>query len=122
MWQNLLFAVDYVRPGANATYECTISGGDVTVWKGSALGHKCVIALDHDDFETNYNAFASCNNGTVFVRGITDETGNYISQLTILVTPDVNAKMINCYMYTFSQGHGEMRINSFVLHLLLDGM
>ena len=121
MWQNLLFAVDYVRHGDNATYECTTSDGDVTVWKGSALGHRCVIALHHNDFDTN-DAFASCNNGTVFVRGVTAERGNYVSQLTMLVSADINSKTINCFMYTFSQGHGEMLIESFILHLLLDGM
>ena len=78
VWQNRLVALEYIHPGRNVTYECTASGGQFTVWKGSALGRQCVITLYHGHFGTK-DAFGSCNNGMVVGRGIRREKDNYTS-------------------------------------------
>ena len=119
VWQNRLVALEYIHPGRNVTYECTASGGQFTVWKGSALGHQCVITLYHGHFGTK-DAFGSCNNGMVVGRGIRREKDNYTSLLTIFVSPDLNRKMVECHL--IDGGHGEIRINYTMLHLFFSGM
>lgn len=119
VWQNRLVALEYIHPGRNVTYECTASGGQFTVWKGSALGRQCVITLYHGHFGTK-DAFGSCNNGMVVGRGIRREKDNYTSLLTIFVSPDLNGKMVECHL--IDGGHGEIRINYTMLHLFFSGM
>lgn len=114
-----MFADEYIHPGRNVTFECTASGGQFTVWRGSALGHQCVITLYHHHFGTK-DAFGSCNNGTVVGQGIRRDKDNYTSLLTLFVSLDLNGKMIECHL--INGGQGEIRINSTMLHLFFSSM
>ena len=118
MWQNGV-AVEYIHPGRNITYECTASGGQFTVWRGSALGSQCVVTLYHRHFGTK-DAFDSCKNGTVVGQGIRRDKDNYTSLLTVFVSPDLNGKTIECHL--INGGHGEIQISSMMLHLFFSGM
>lgn len=119
-WQNGLLAVEYLHPGRNITYECTVPGGLLTVWKGTALGH-CVIRLHHPRFGTK-DAFDSCQNGpgTIVGQGVKREKDNYTSLLTIFITPDLNGKIIECHL--INGGDDDILINSTMLHLYFSGM
>ena len=110
----------YIHPGRNITYECIAPGGLFTVWKGSALGHYCVITLYHHHFGTK-DAFGSCNSGTIVAQGVKREKDNYTSLLTIFVGPDLNGKVIECYLINGIR-HGDIRINSTMLHIYFNGM
>ena len=118
-WQNGLLAIEYLHPGRNVTYECTASGGLFTVWRGSALGHYCVITLYHHDFGSK-DAFGSCNNGTIVGQGVKREEDNYTSLLTVFISPDLNGKIIECHL--IDGRDGDIRINSTMLHLYFSGM
>ena len=118
VWQNRSLAIEYLHPGRNVTYECTASGGLFTVWKGSALGHYCVITLYHRHFGSK-DAFGSCNNGAIVGQGVKQEKDNYTSLLTVFVSPDLNGKTIECHL---NGRDGDIRINFTMLHLYFSGM
>lgn len=94
----LLATADCVCPGENATYECTVHGGVLTVWSGSVFDDGCSILLNHSQFESG-DEDGVCNNGTVVARGIRKENNYYTSQLTIFVSSNLTGRTIECHVY-----------------------
>ena len=84
------------------------------MWKGNVLVG-CEVALLHNQFDTD---FGTCNNGAVVGRGVRNENNCYTSQLTVLVTPDLNGRTIECHN---DNGIQETPVNSTTL-LLTTGL
>ena len=78
-------------------YECTVVGGNLTVWEGTVIPESCEITLRHSRFTDNSGHSRKCNNGAVVGQSI-DVVGNcYRSQLTILsVTSAFNGSTVSC--------------------------
>lgn len=92
-----LFATaDCICPGQNFTYECSVVGGRFTVWRGSVIEAGCEITLFHSQFDMPSGAFEICNNEAVIGRSIIRENECYTSQLTILVTTDLDGRTVEC--------------------------
>ena len=88
--------IDCFCLGQDATYECTVIGGDFTLWNGSIMDPPgCKISLPHRQF-FNVND-TSCNDGTVVAKGLTITNGScYTSLLTVLVTQEMNGGSVSC--------------------------
>lgn len=84
------------------------------MWKGNIVAG-CEIALLHNQFNTD---FGTCNNGAVVGRGVRNESNCYTSQLTVLVTPDLNGRTIECHS---DDGVREILVN-FTTLLLTRGI
>ena len=73
----------------SVTYECTVIGGFVTIWQGSAINKYCMdtddqILLLHSCFESAINNLITCSNGTIVSMSVGIENNSYTSQLTIM--------------------------------------
>ena len=89
---------DCFCPGQEVSFECTVIGGGLTVWDGSAFmcqGEE--ITLLHQEFGTNA-AIGECNNGETMIsaRGIRVVDTRYTSQLDVTLTPAVVGRTIIC--------------------------
>lgn len=84
---------DYICPGQNVTYECTVVNGSFTDWDVNIFEPGCEIVLSHFQFldETKY-----CNNRGISARIVEVNNSRYTSQLVVSVTPDLNNGTINC--------------------------
>ena len=63
------------------TYECTVVGGFITIWKGSAISSLCEdsrsgIFLLHNRFVDHP---ILCDNGTIVGKGVKVENNSYTS-------------------------------------------
>ena len=70
------------------TYECTVIGGFITIWQGSAINKYCTdtngqILLLHSRFESEINNLIICGNGTIVGQSVRVENNSYTSRLTI---------------------------------------
>lgn len=95
------------------TYECTVVGGQLTVWTGNAFicpSDNDEVALLHSRFNSAYGTNRSCNNGTIVGQSLSVEGNNYTSQLNITVTPDIAGKTVMC-----SSDNGETTMLIFSL-------
>lgn len=93
---NSLFTIvnDCTCPGYYSLYECTVTGGIATVWKGTAficpsIDNEIVLLHSNESAET-------CNNGAITGRVINAENGSYTSQLMVRVGPEMNGSTIAC--------------------------
>lgn len=105
---SLMLKTNCICPGYTLTFaECTVkgrSGGDATVWKGSAFD--CIhsrneITLIHSLFGSNIQsssaiAAGECNNGSIQVKGVRVEGNCYTSQLNITVNANMIGKTVEC--------------------------
>ena len=89
---------DCVCPGHELRLECTVVGGAVTIWRGSAfdcpeISYCNEIVLRHSQFASGTSG--SCNNGRIIgcsINTTSDSDGiKYISQLIIQL--DVNGTL-----------------------------
>ena len=73
-------------------------GKGSTIWTGSAFNNCSLyeIVLRHSGFDTGTSR--ACNNGAKHIvgRSLSIEGDNYISQLTVTITPDTAGKIIVC--------------------------
>ena len=84
-------------PGQTITYECTVVGGISTVWSGSVIGPGCESSLFHSAFQNSSESITIvCDNGTVVGRRIGVNNNCYTSQLSILLTPNLDQRTIQC--------------------------
>ena len=99
MSQDLLKAInDCTCPGYDALYECTVTGGIATVWKGTAFNCQSAgneIVLLHNTNFTSLRA-ESCNSGAITGYIIKAENGTYTSQLIVSIRPEMNGSTIVC--------------------------
>ena len=84
-------------PGEVLTYTCTVDGGNVTIWGGSALndcaGHQ--IILDHRQFN-NPGASGECNDGYILGKSVDINGTCYTSQLNVTVSNRLNNTNVTC--------------------------
>ena len=81
----------------NQVYECRITGGGATVWKGSVFdcpASSNEIALLHSN--TSIQRSLVCNNGAIVGRLIRAENSTHISQLTVSVSAEMIGMNISC--------------------------
>lgn len=75
--------------------DCSIMGGGATVWQGAAF--ECagsnIITLRHTDFR---GLQKSCNNGVIVAKAIGIVNNTFISQLNIMVSPEMNNTTVEC--------------------------
>lgn len=95
-----------VCPGRIIMFECTVNGslGDSTVWQGTALSDcedNNEITLPHIRFENG--TLRQCKNGSITGRSMRVDDYNtssnyslYVSQLVIVVQPEMIGKSIKC--------------------------
>ena len=80
------------------TFECTVVGGLGTVWRGSAFdceNSNNEITLLHSRFVNG--TIGTCNNDSIIGQSIGVENGTcFISQLSVMITPDIIGKTIEC--------------------------
>ena len=81
--------------GYNQIYECTITGGAATVWKGSAFdcperGNEITL------FHNNNSTVGVCNDGEITARIIRVENDIYTTQLTVNVSSELDGQNITC--------------------------
>ena len=84
-----------VCPGDTLTYECTVTGGAVIVWTGSAIHCPYTsdeIVLIHGRF----NGSKLCNDGAIVARSLFAECNYFTSQLNVTITPDIAGKRVVC--------------------------
>ena len=80
-----------IPEGRNVSYQCTIDGGAVTLWIGSAF--TCPAALVHSLF-THLQVTGGCDGLTAMSVGVNGT--EYTSRLTLNATAELNGRMINC--------------------------
>ena len=84
------------------TYECTVIGGFITIWKGSAINKYCMdtngqILLLHSHFESEINNLIICGNGTIVGQSVRIENNSYTSRLIITtVNSDKTGDTVVC--------------------------
>ena len=87
-------------PGDVLTTECAVMGGGTTVWLGTAFhcdnNNFGVIYLRHSQFRESENFEASCNNGAIVARAIGVVNNSYISELNVIVSPELNNTTVEC--------------------------
>ena len=81
------------------TFNCTIAGGGVTIWRGTAFNCPASgneILLRHTQFAGG-NAMGSCNGGSISARG-SQNTANmcFTSLLSVTISNQLNNKTIEC--------------------------
>lgn len=89
---------DCYCPGQVVSFECTIIGGELTSWEGSALmcqGRE--ITLLHREFNTS-TAMGECNSGETMIsaRSVRVTNNSYTSRLDVTLTPAVIGRDISC--------------------------
>ena len=72
-----------------------------TVWRGTAFdcsnnidGSMDVILSHHNNFRSTVRM---CNNGSIVAEGVSIKDGYYISQLSVIVSPDLIGQTVECY-------------------------
>ena len=107
---------DCVCPGHELRLQCTVVGGLITVWKGSALSD-CQyneIVLQHSRFRDR-SPVGECNNGRIVGRGVRRSGNNFTSELIIsnlCVNSTLSGNTILCVLY---DGLQDIPIDSYTI-------
>ena len=90
-----------VPEGDTVVYQCTVTditmGGLSTIWQGTALDCSDtgnVISLLHSQYGMSFTQ--SCSNGALVDEGIGNIGNDYMSQLSVMATSDLNGTTIEC--------------------------
>ena len=79
--------------------QCTVTGGEYTVWGGSAL--QCAseeISLRHALFGSVPPPVGVCNDGQIIGHAISQQNNHYTSQLNITLSERLVGKNVTCGM------------------------
>ena len=105
----------------NQIFECTIFGGGLTIWRGTALSgcqpFKNEIRLRHSQY-MNSQVTGECTDGTV-ARSVGVSDSCYTSQLSLVVGEEMVNETIEC-IYRNVQGVSTT-VGQKMLSLTLDG-
>ena len=86
-----------VCPGDVLTYQCSVSGGIATVWRGSAFD--CInnsITLHHEQYGFG-NAIGECSDSHLLGQGLYLDNRQYVSILNVTVNSNFNNTTIECF-------------------------
>lgn len=91
---NLLTQYDCGCPKQNVSYECSVVGGLITVWSGSAFmcGAR-KISLRHNDFQA---AMGICNEGAIVAYSVENVDNCYTSRLDVTLSDELQGQSISC--------------------------
>ena len=94
----LLATADCVCPGQNITYECTVSGGEFTLWN---FDNNCSVVLNHDhrEFEFSIQSRVCSDQARIVGQGIGIENNCFTSQLTVFMSSNFTGNTIGCYVH-----------------------
>ena len=88
-------------PGDVETYICTVVGGTVTVWSGTAFdcpSTNNIIPLAHALYSVG--TAGTCTNGAISGNGATVDTSGaepcYTSELSVTVSVDMDGQTVGC--------------------------
>ena len=107
----------------NQTFECTILGGGLTIWQGTALSgcqsSENEIRLRHSQY-MNSQATGVCNGGEIVAKSVGVSDNCYTSQLSLAVEEEMVNETIEC-IHVDLQGI-RMTIGQQMLNLTQEGM
>ena len=107
--------------GYNQIFECTVYGGGITIWRGTALSgcqpSDNEIRLRHSEYR-NSQATGECVGGEIVARSVGVSGNCYTSQLSLAVGEE-NNETIECIYRDIS--NDEIIIGKKMLNLTLDG-
>ena len=95
----LIETSDCMCPGQSITYECTVvvAHGVFTIWTGSIMEAGCEIILINSQQASEFlHQQRVCNGGAVVGRGVEVHDNCYTSQVTVLLTSDLDHRTIQC--------------------------
>ena len=84
-------------PGEEVTFTCTVVGGGITVWSGTAFDCSSGtndISLSHTRFMEGISK--SCNGGATVATSLGVTNDRYTSQLRVQVSSDLNSRTVQC--------------------------
>ena len=98
---NLLYCNYYgsrVCPEDIIVFDCSVSGGVATVWKGSIFncraGGNQIVLRHHNNFE--HGVSGTCNDGDIVAYSSEVTNNSYNSQLNVTVTPEMHNGTVEC--------------------------
>ena len=97
-------------PGDTLIYECSIAGGGVTVWKGTAFD--CHDQRNEVSFlHSRFNGSLRCSGADreLVARTLSVESNCYSSQLNVTVSSNLNGTSVKC---VYDNGTDEIEIGS----------
>ena len=98
------------------TYECTVFGNGITIWKGTAFDCSLTnneLAIFHTINFTSQRPLP-CNNGAIVGRAVRAENGSYTSQIIIQVSNEFNGTTVVC---AHDNGTNSTDIGSAILNI-----
>ena len=108
--------------GYNQTFECTVFGGGLTIWRGTALSgcQRNEIRLRHSAY-INSQATGQCNGGEIMAEsvGASISENCYTSQLSLAVGEEMINETIEC-LYS-DLGNIIETVGQRILNLTLNG-
>ena len=96
--------------GQNVSYTCTVFGGVITVWAGTAFmcgGNE--IPLRHNQAEGD---MGECNNGAIIGYGIQFVSNYYTSRLDVTLSPELDGRTVTC---SVNDGNNVMSVGTRTL-------
>ena len=88
-------------PGEVLTFVCTVVGGTITIWKGSAFHCPSVgnqIILRHTLFNNSQSIMPlPCNDGLIVGQPLNVTGDSYISELNVTVNDEVHNQTVQCF-------------------------
>ena len=98
---------DCTCDGHSQIYECTVSGGGLTIWQGSAFdceqNHNRVL-LRHSAYATK-KAVGDCNGGAIMASSIGISNNDYYTSiLNITVGQEMNNETVECVHHDIQGG------------------
>ena len=86
------------RPEDVVVFDCSVSGGVATIWKGSIFNcHSSgnQILLRHYNFKNGANGI--CNDGEIIAYSSEVTNSSYSSRLNVTVTPEMHNGTVECF-------------------------
>ncbi len=102
-------------PGDVETYTCTVVGGGVTVWSGTAFDcpPSNIIALAHALYSGG-TAIGSCTSGAIIGNGTSVDTSGaepcYTSELSVTISANMDEQTVVCSRDTIMIGTDSLRV------------
>ena len=104
-------------PGEFLVFTCTVVGGGVTLWRGTAFNCPSdnEIILRHSQYVSG-GASGECNGGAITGQGLQNVVNNhFISQLNITLSAALNGRSVEC---AYNDGQQTSRIGIFTLTII----
>ena len=92
----------YVCPENIAVFDCSVSGGVATVWRGSIFNCRGnQIVLRHHNFV--HETSGTCNDRDIIAYSSEVTNNSYSSRLNVTVTPEMHNGTVECIQDDFNE-------------------